>query len=113
MNPTLDHLAVAAPTLAAGVEFIARLTGVEPRAGGKHVTMGTHNALLRLGDRAYLEVIAIDPDGAKPAHPRWFDLDDPELQAALAERPRLVAWAARTDDIEGALASCPIALGRA
>jgi hypothetical protein len=109
----LDHLIVAAPTLAAGVEYVAALTGVTPLAGGKHVTMGTHNALLRLGDRVYLEVVAIDPDGAKPARPRWWDLDDAALRTELAARPRLVAWAARTDDIEGALASCPIALGRA
>ena len=35
---------------------------MRPRRGGKHVAMGTHNSLLRLGDGVYLEVIAIDPD---------------------------------------------------
>ena len=111
MDAALDHLIVAAPSLGDGIDYIARVTGVAPRPGGKHVAMGTHNALLRLSDRVYLEVLAVDPDGVQPARPRWFDLDDAELRAELARGPRLVAWAARTDDIEGAVARCPIALG--
>jgi hypothetical protein len=111
MKTTLDHLIVGASTLSAGVDYVAHATGVTPRPGGKHVAMGTHNALLRLGERVYLEIIAIDPDGAKPARRRWFDLDDAALRAEIADRPRLIAWAARTDDIEGAVARCPIALG--
>ena len=59
----LDHLILAATTLADGIEFVADITGATPQPGGKHVAMGTHNALLRLGDRVYLEIIAIDPDG--------------------------------------------------
>lgn len=107
----LDHLVLAATTLADGIEFIAEVTGVTPQPGGKHVAMGTHNALLRLGDRVYLEIIAIDPDGIKPPRPRWFDLDDIALQSELTERPQLVAWAARTADIESSAAACPIPLG--
>jgi hypothetical protein len=67
---TLDHLIVAAVTLADGIEYIAEITGVAPRPGGKHAAMGTHNALLRLGEQVYLEIIAIDPAAAKPARPR-------------------------------------------
>jgi hypothetical protein len=109
----LDHVTVAASTLASGVDYVTALTGAAPRPGGKHVAMGTHNALMRLGSRVYLEIIAIDPDGVKPDRPRWFNLDDPALQTEIAKRPRLVAWAARTDDIDGALTSSPIPLGRA
>ena len=108
---TLDHLVVAATTLAEGFDFVASITGTSPVAGGKHVAMGTHNALLRLGERAYLEIIAVDPDGAKPARRRWFDLDDAGLQAELDGRPRLIHWVARTDDIEAAVAACPLPLG--
>jgi hypothetical protein len=107
----LDHLVVAAATLADGVEYVAGITGATPRPGGKHVAMGTHNALLRLGDRIFLEVIAIDPDGTKPARPRWFDLDNIALQAELTERPRHIHWVARTTDVERAAARCPVALG--
>jgi len=107
----LDHLVVAATTLADGIEYIAELTGVAAQPGGKHVAMGTHNALLRLGERVYLEIIAIDPDGIKPPRPRWLDLDDIALQSELTERPQLVHWVARTTDIERAAASCSVPLG--
>jgi hypothetical protein len=107
----LDHLVLAATTLADGIEFIAEVTGATPQPGGKHVAMGTHNALLRLGERVYLEIIAIDPDGARPPRPRWFDLDDIALQSELTERPQLVHWVARTPDIERSAAACPVPLG--
>ena len=107
-----DHLVVAAATLAAGCDFVEERVGARPVAGGKHAMMGTHNALLRAGPRLYLEVIAIDPGGAKPLRPRWFDLDDPRMQAELAEGPRLVHWVARTSDVTHDAARSPIDLGR-
>jgi len=109
--PSLDHLVVAATTLAEGIDHLAALTGAAPRIGGKHVGMGTHNALLRLGSRVYLEIIAIDPDAEPPARPRWFDLDDPDLRADLVGGPRLVHWVVRTTGIDALAARSPIALG--
>jgi hypothetical protein len=73
--------------------------------------MGTHNALLSLGPRQYMEIIAIDPDGKTPARPRWYDLDEPRMRAALAEGPRLIHWAAQTDDIDAAKARVRADLG--
>ena len=58
------------------------------------------HALLRLGPRLYLEVIAVDPEGAPPSRPRWFDLDEPRMRARLADEPALIHWVARTRDIE-------------
>jgi len=107
----LDHLVVAAQALAEGCAFIEAQLGVRPQPGGKHVAMGTHNALLGLGPKQYLEVIAIDPEGVNPARPRWYDLDEPRMRAALAEGPRLIHWAAQTDDIEAAKAHARIDLG--
>lgn len=101
-----DHLVLAAATLAQGIEYVSALTGVVPRPGGRHVAMGTHNALLKLGRRLYLEIIAIDPEGSKPARPRWFDMDSGDLQADLIERPRLAHWVVRTGDLERAVARC-------
>ena len=110
---TLDHLVVAAASVADGIEYIAALTGATPRPGGQHVAMGTHNALLKLGERLYLEIIAVDPAARKPARPRWFGLDRVELLAELQERPRLIHWVARTDGIGALAADCPVALGPA
>src|ERR1700682_2616907 len=99
---TLDHLVVAAASLEQGEDHLESVLGVRPRRGGKHVAMGTHNSVLRLGDGVYLELIAIDPDGIKPDRPRWFDLDRPSLRASLAQGPRLIHWVARCADIEAA-----------
>jgi hypothetical protein len=108
---TLDHLVVAAVSLADGIEYLGELTGVAAQPGGKHFAMGTHNALMRLSERTFLEIIAIDPEGTKPARPRWFELDNIALQAELTERPLLIHWVARTKGIERVAASSPIRLG--
>jgi len=75
--------------------------------------MGTHNSLLNLGPGAYLEVIAIDPDGTAPPRPRWFELDRPAMQAQLRASPRLVHWAARTRDIDIVRRACVVDPGPA
>lgn len=107
----LDHLVVAAATLAQGCDWVESGLGVRPQPGGKHVAMGTHNALLRIGPRRYLEVLAIDPGGTAPARPRWFDLDEPRMRASLTDGPRLVHFVVRTDDIAAMRARVPIDLG--
>ncbi len=108
---TFDHLAVSALTLAEGVAWVEAALGVALEGGGQHPHMATHNRLLGLGD-LYLEVIAADPDAAKPAWPRWFDLDN------FAGPPRLTNWVTRTNDLTAALAQVlpgtgiPVALSR-
>jgi Glyoxalase-like domain len=103
----LDHLVVTAPTLAAGLKWVEETLGVTPQPGGEHQRMGTHNALLRLGDKAYLEVIAPNPAAPRPDRPRWFELD----RMAPDARPRLATWVARTTDIQSATVSCSTELG--
>ncbi|GIW25011.1 VOC family protein [Meiothermus sp.] len=91
----LDHLVVAAETLEQGLQYVEQLLGVKlPPAGGKHPGMGTHNRLLNLGNGAYLEIIAIDPEAPPPAHPRWFGLD------SFSGAPCLLTWVARTEALE-------------
>ncbi|WP_114699602.1 VOC family protein [Nocardia mexicana] len=94
----LDHLVLATPRLAETVADVARLTGVEPAAGGRHVGRGTRNYLLGLGNGGYLEIVGPDPEQPDPSRPRPFDIDD------LTE-PRLVTWAVRVTDIDGVLAA--------
>jgi len=91
----LDHLVVLAATLEAGRQHVADALGVAPVTGGQHPAMGTHNCLLNLWGGQYLEVLAIDPDAAPPARPRWFGLDQPALQARLAKGPFLAHWVAQ------------------
>jgi len=110
MNPLRvepDHLVVVASELRRGCAWGEERLSARPRPGGKHVAMGTHNALLSLGTRFYLEVIAVDPEGVTPRRPRWFDLDEPRMRAALAEGPHLAHWVARTADIDAAAARIP------
>jgi len=108
----LDHLVIAADSLTQGVEYIREKLGVKPQGGGQHANQGTHNKLLKLNQGCYLEVIAIDPNGDRPSHPRWFNLDSPEMQAKLRERPRLITWVARTDAIHSAVAGCNMDIGQ-
>lgn len=102
----LDHIAVAAASLAEGIAHVEAALGVEMPVGGKHREMGTHNQLLRLGNGLYLEVITIDPDAPPPARARWFALD-----CFGSAPPRLATWIARTGDLGAALATAPKASG--
>jgi Glyoxalase-like domain len=103
MGLFLDHLAIAAASL--DDRRLDALLGVQLSPGGRHLRMGTHNRLLRLGPTSYLELLAIDPQGTTPAHPRWFELDEPAMKARLASGPRLVHWIARVERTE--LPGCP------
>ncbi|WP_280153666.1 VOC family protein [Piscinibacter sp. XHJ-5] len=109
MTVALDHLVVAARTLDEGVRWCEQTLGISPTSGGKHSLMGTHNRVFSISSarfpRAYLEIIAIDPEATAPARPRWFDLDSVELQAALAHGPQLVHWVARCEDLDARLAA--------
>ncbi|RLA10913.1 MAG: VOC family protein [Gammaproteobacteria bacterium] len=96
----LDHLVIAAETLQQGVDYIRSTLAVEIPAGGTHKTMGTHNHLMQLGNDAYIEVIAINPQAAAPRHPRWFNLDDALMRASLHRQPRLITWVVNTPDIK-------------
>lgn len=108
-SAVLDHLVVAAATLEQGEDYFEARLGVRPVRGGKHVAMGTHNSLLKLGEKTYLEVIAIDPEGVAPGRARWFGLDAASLRTEA--QPRLIHWVARTDDIFAARRGCTVDCG--
>ena len=86
----IDHLVIGVADLDAGVSEFEELTGVRPAYGGEHPDRGTHNALVSLGERTYLELLAPRP-GANVTESLRF----------LAELAELtpVMWAVSTDDI--------------
>lgn len=110
----LDHLVVATADLGQGVAWCEATLGIVPGPGGRHACFGTHNRLFRIDGpafaRAYFEIIAIDPEAPPPAQPRWFGLDDAQLQARLAQAPRLVNLVARVDAGPGTLEAARAAL---
>lgn len=106
MKTQIDHLVVAAHTLEQGVQWCEATLGITPETGGEHSQFGTHNKLFKIATPAhplaYFEIIAINPGAKGPANPnakRWFDLDNPELRAAVAKEPRLVHFVAGTDEM--------------
>ena len=88
----LDHLVYATPDLEATCRELEIRLGVRASAGGQHPGRGTHNALISIGPKAYLEIIAPDPLQAE-TRPVWFGID--QLTA-----PKLITWAVRVDELE-------------
>ncbi|THJ35287.1 VOC family protein [Lampropedia aestuarii] len=93
----LDHLAVVCQDLQQGVTWLESVLGVRATPGGQHPRMATHNALLRLGEGLYLEVIAPQAGVPLPAQPRWFALDN--LQPGSL--PHLAMWVLRNEGAPG------------
>jgi hypothetical protein len=98
LQSSIDHIVIVSPSLDVGVNYVYETLGVTPQKGGIHIKMGTHNALLKLGNSTYLEVLAINPELPKPGRPRWFSLDKLSPDA----KPKLLTWVASTNDISRA-----------
>ena len=90
--PTLlDHFILGCDDLDHGIASVEQRTGVRAAFGGVHPGRGTRNALLSLGERRYLEIMAADlAQQVTPQIPRLRELKE----------PRIVGWAAHPGDLD-------------
>ena len=109
MHTHIDHLVIVAKNLEQGVQWCEDTLGITPGPGGEHTLYGTHNRLFKVASpthpMAYVEIIAINPDAVRPKRAcptRWYDMDNPALQKAVAKEPRLLHFVVNTPDIRAA-----------
>src|SRR3954469_14426468 len=88
---SFDHVQLACNDLDKGIAFVESGTGVKAAFGGVHPGRGSRNALLKLGERRYLEILAPDPAQDRP-------LGGPGLYKIQFER--LPEWVAHVDDLD-------------
>jgi len=80
----IDHLVYATPDLATTVGLLTDRLGTAPTPGGAHPGRGTRNALVGLGDGAYLEIIGPDLEQPAPLSARPFGIDTLSAPALAA-----------------------------
>ena len=71
----IDHLVYCVKDLEKAISFIEMKTGFKASIGGKHRGKGTKNALINLGEKCYLEILAIDGLNSEVSPPRWMGID--------------------------------------
>ncbi len=108
----LDHLTVVAPTLTEGVAHVRNCIDIDVPFGTRHLYMGTHNHRLQLGNKTYLEIVALDPAGRSPGRARWFGVDDKaQVRRDWDAGRRLRGWVASTVDIDHYVSHDPAIFG--
>jgi len=96
----LDHLLLGCGDLDRGIAFVEEHLGVRAAFGGVHPGRGTQNALLSLGARHYLEIIAPDPKQAGPNASQGSRAESAVRRLRELNEPRLVGWAAHPGNLE-------------
>jgi len=95
VESAVDHLLLGVADLDRGIDWVEEKTGVRAVIGGSHPGVGTRNALISLGGRRYLEIIAPDPEQ---------DEYRSHIDVRSFTEPRIVTWAASATDIEAVAA---------
>ena len=96
---SLDHIVIGSFTLDEGTKFVENILQAKLSDIGYHKDMGTHNRVIRINERVYLEVIAIDPKTNKLNNRKWFNLDNSELQSKLKKSPQIIGYVIENNDM--------------
>jgi Glyoxalase-like domain len=89
----VDHLILGTRDLDEGIRQFEERTGVRPVFGGEHPGRGTRNALVSLGDRHYIEILAPQVSAA--------DSDRVRPLRAMADLTPM-GWAVSVRDLDAA-----------
>ena len=95
----LDHIVFGSFTLEEGTEFVENILQAKLSDIGYHKDMGTHNRVIRISEKVYLEVIAIDPKTSNLNNRKWFNLDNSKLQSKLKKSPQVIGYVIENDDM--------------
>jgi hypothetical protein len=87
----LDHILLGCPNLDDGIVYVEERVGIRAAFGGVHPGAGTQNALLSLGDRRYLEIIAPDPNQPNAEDARSLK---------TLKGPKIIGWAAHPGNLD-------------
>jgi hypothetical protein len=74
------------------IAWFEEQAGVRPVVGGKHPTKGTKNALVNLGNKCYLELLAADCENTSFSGNRWMGVD-------TIETPTMTRWSLKSEHL--------------
>jgi len=93
MYRSIDHIVYGVPDIGKEIDHLHSKLGIRPVLGGKHITKGTKNALVSLGDRCYLEILARDEENKDFVGERWMGMD-------RITRPKIIRWSVGSSDLK-------------
>jgi len=94
----LDHIVLGSFTLEEGTEFLENILQAKLSDIGYHKDMGTHNRVIRISEKVYIEVVAIDPKRKNLNNRKWFNLHNSNLQSKLKISPQIIGYVIENKD---------------
>lgn len=88
----IDHIVYTVPNLEAAMDWFEEISGIRPAFGGYHTTQGTKNAVVNLGNKCYLEILAADATNQAVKPPRWMGVDCLEI-------PQFTRWSLKSTNL--------------
>ncbi len=96
---SLDHIVIGSFTLEEGTKFVENILQAKLSEIGYHKDIGTHNRVIRISEKVYLELISIDPKTNKLNNRKWFNLDNSKLQSKLKKSPQVIGYVIENDNM--------------